>query len=266
MASPNRNKKTGKLSLAAERYQILKDNNDITFKIDLRKKISRANEKKIKRYFDEVSRLRAGAIPVARYKPKNKKEAAAMREYTGVNTRLRGLNGILWPKYTNDTKLEFYKGSDGKTHARVKLGNIRIEKFWFDRVQLASRGMDYVREVLDMKKIEMGKPVTFYRILTGEYEINSTFRGEGLDRAMSSLLDRYGDNGSKLHATGRNHFTKWLVGVQKTTTVYDGSQAQVENAFGEIQKSTAVGKAAIKRRFDTYRKAEERKRKKNKRG
>jgi len=216
---PNKIKRDGKLvdSEAAIRLKIMRDNNDLTFDYDLRKPLSPYQKRKIKRYFDYLDDIRATASPIKRYRGADPKKKKAVARLTSGNTRLRGLNGTLYPSPAKG-KLSFDK--DGR--AVVRVNKLKIDTHIFDQEKIAERGADYVREFIDGIPKPRKNEFLNLKFLTGggAYEIGAA-RGP---EVIKTLGERYFQEYrvGTLHKNGgvrteTDTPDQWLFGVRTFT-------------------------------------------------
>lgn len=240
----------------------MRDNNDINFKVDLRKPLTRSEQKKIKRYFDVIAEIRSSSTPIARYKGKNKKQVAKL---SGQNTRLKGINGVLYPKYTAESKLGF-----DKEGAFVKTGKLKLTTHFFDPVEIAERGIDYIIEKLEREFKPRRNHIAFYRMLTGSktYETQTSYETGDARELVGRWFRKYGngDNSGTLNRKRGQRTNDWLIGVRRTE--FPLSQLQSgQNTLMQQENEIAKGRSAAKKRYRAVLKEAEnkRKRKKNKR-
>jgi hypothetical protein len=195
---------------AVARYKLLKEKGIINFKYDLRKQLTRSQEKRITRYWDEFADILNNSTGTAITKrTQNPAKNRAYAEFTGQNKYLRGAN-FVHAAYSKEKPARLtYDKKTGK--AKLKFLGATIEQVFFDQKKLASQGMDYAAPII--KKITSRKGINqSYAIMTAQHEIKRSFGPFELERAVSKLLSEYRPGGEKYVEYGAgnsNHWKNW---------------------------------------------------------
>jgi ribosome modulation factor len=205
----------------------------VNFDYDLRKPLSSAAKKKVKRYHDEITALTNRPYQVYRARdPNNLKKAQKFAQH---EKRLPGLKVAFIPTDgANRVKLSFNKS--GVT-AHTKYVNTRhIE---FDAAQLIEDPEGYVERKL--RNVNAGQ----FTIQAGKYEIPQGYIKSSVPKAVARLTMRYGE-ASGVEEDNNHHFSRWLHGVFAHTFE---KQADLVEYLNVKNKSIKTGKTDRRRAF-----------------
>lgn len=198
---------------AVARYKLLKERGIITFNYDLRRKLTRAQEKRVLRYWQEFEPVINDTRLIQTINRKSPEYNKAVAALTGQNIRLKGARLVV-PAYSNDKKKRAkVKFKDGKAHLEF-MGH-KIETFYFDQTRVMKDDKDYIKRATEgfIGDNIKGR----YTIIAGDYEIRRDEAGANLPARIAQILNRYGSGGEGYEGRGvneKNHFSKWLVGLR----------------------------------------------------
>lgn len=191
------------------RFKLLKDRGIINFDYDLRKPLTRSQEKKITRYWDEFADILNNSTGIATTKRTGDREKdAAFAEFTGQNKRLKGANFVHAAYSKKKPARLVYDKKTGR--AKLKFMGAEIEQVFFDQKKLARDGMDYARPIIKQVTNRKGANQG-YAIMTGQHEIKRSYGPFELENAVSKLLNEYSPGGAKYKETPNwnNNWQNW---------------------------------------------------------
>lgn len=176
----------------------------VNFNYDLRNKLTRAQQSKIKKYHDEIGALKARPFQV--YRPRKAANLKAAQSFAQHEKKLPGLKVAFVPTNGKD-KLKITIGKTGKVKARTKY--VTTEGFTFNPELLA---LDAEKEVARVIK---GDDSTHYAIRAGRYEIPKTATPDQIGKEVARLQSRYAEGGARFDRPGHinNHWRNWLHGL-----------------------------------------------------
>lgn len=237
---PNK-RATVKAQLAKKRLKEIRK--FVDFDYDLRKPLSPAAQRKIKRYHDEISALTNRPYQV--FRPRSKAHRLQAQKFAQHETHLPGLKVAFIPTDgVNPVRLKF-----GKRGVSAKTAHVQWEV-----IPLSKAGLlrDPISEVEKRIARRVEKQFT---INAGKYEIPQPYIKESLPEAVARLVMKYGEE-SGLDEDDNHYWGHWLESVKAYK--FD-NQTGVQEFLLEKAKSIKKGKlsrlAAYKKRQRAERKA-----------
>lgn len=179
----------------------------------MRKELTRAQEKRILRYWIEFEPIINNSTGIQTIKRKDAEFNRAVARLTGQNTRLKGARLVV-PAYSLDKKKRAkVKVKNGKAHLEF-MGH-KIESFYFDPNKVLRGDANYIKKATAefIGDNLRGR----YTIIAGEHEIRADEAGANLPDRIGQILNRYGTGGEGYNGRGvnaGNHYRKWLVGLR----------------------------------------------------
>lgn len=198
----------------------------VDFNYDLRKPLSNAAKRKIKRYHDEIKALTNRPYQI--YRPRLKAHRMQAQEFAQHENRLPGLKVAFIPTDgKNKVQLIFTKaGVKGKTK-HVTISDVKLS--------VAQLLIDPVRHV---KERIAGNPAKQFTVQAGRYEIPQAYPHYSIPNAVARLVNEYSKKESN------HYFGRWLHGLKAYT--FQG-QRDAQEYLEEKQKSIRAGKRARRR-------------------
>lgn len=208
----------------------------VDFDYDLRKPLTPAAQRKIKRYHDEISALTNRPYQV--FRPRTKAHRLQAQKFAQHETHLPGLKVAFIPTDgINRVRLKFNKRGVSAKTAHVQWEVIPLSKAGLLR--------DPAKEV---EKRIARRPEKQFTINAGKYEIPQPYIKESLPGAVARLVAKYGEE-SGLDEDNNHYWGHWLESVKAYK--FD-KQSGVQEFLLEKAKSIKKGKlsrlAAYKRR------------------
>jgi hypothetical protein len=211
----------------------------VSFNYDLRKPLSEAAKRKIKRYSDEVAALTNRPYQV--FRPRSPTHLYEAQAFAQHGQKLPGLKVAFLPVDTAQGKMKLRftdRGVVGKTKY-ITMSDVRLS----------------VRKLLDDPEAHVnakiaGNPAKQFTIQAGRYEIPRPYLPESVGRAVAKLVATYSDDESN------HYFGNWLHGLK---AYQFENQSELGDYLRAKQKVIRENKRA--RRNDARRRARDRQRK-----
>lgn len=204
----------------------------VNFDFDLRKDLTKAQQRKIKKYYDEFDALTARPYQVV--KNKDTKKLKAAMEYSGQNSRLKGFKAAFVPTPGDEkVKVKFDKNGSVKVESNFVVSSI----VKLDPKKLAANTEQYVNSQVAPVNAQA------FTIIAGKYEIPSPVSKSRVGAEISKLTAKYSNQSEN------NYFGNWLHGVRAHNFK---NQATVADYINAKQAAKSKNKA---RRKSTKRKA-----------
>jgi hypothetical protein len=203
----------------------------VDFNFDLRKPLTKSQQRKIKKYHDEINALTNRPYQV--YRPKRADHLRQAQEFAQHEKRLPGLKVAFIPTDgTNRVSLRFTKkGVVGKTK-HVTITDVKLSI-----AQLLINPEKHVNERI------AGNPAKQFTVQAGRYEIPSPYIPSTIGKAVARLVNTYGAAGG-VTPENNHYFGKWLHGLK----AYEfAAQSGLQEYLIEKQKSIRYGKRNRKR-------------------
>lgn len=205
----------------------------VSFNYDLREKLSRSAQKKIKRYHDEIAALTNRPYQV--YRPRLTGRLRAAQEFAQHDKYLPQLRVAFIPTDgTNKVRLSFTRsGIRGHTEhvsseiVRLSLQGLLINAEAYVRTRLRNHSAEH------------------FTIQAGRYEIPIGYLKETVPRAVARLVNKYSNEQSN------HYFGRWLHGLR---AYYYENQGALSEYLREKQEAIKDAKRERRRIKDRNRK------------
>lgn len=195
----------------------------VDFNYDLRKPLSSAAKKKIKKYADEIAALTNRPYQI--FRPRLSKHLHEAQAFAQHGANLPGLKVAFLPTDGNNKmQLRFSKkGVTGKTK-NVIMSDVRLSVR-----QLLRDPEGHVNARI------LGNPAKQFTIQAGRYEIPRPYLPESVAKAVAKFVSAYSD------PEENNYFGNWLHGLKAYQFVEQGTLGEY---LREKQKVIREGKRA----------------------
>lgn len=204
----------------------------VDFDYDLRRPLTPAAKRKIKKYHDEINALTNRPYQV--YRPRRPDHLSEAQEFAQHEKRLPGLKvGFIPTDGANKVRLRFTaRGVVGSTK-HVLISDVRLSV-----AQLLINPEKHVNERI------AGNPARQYTVQAGRYEIPQGYLPSTVGKAVARLVSVYNDK------ENNHYFGRWLHGLK----AYEfEAQADMSEYLAEKQRNIKAAKRlrrnARKKRF-----------------
>lgn len=189
----------------------------VSFKVDLRKNLSKNEKRKISKYFNALDPLTARSFHVFRSKDNSKLKR--VREFSGNADELNSLKEL--------KNIALVPVADPKLKKRIKVtaksisieyDNVKTQIFEFDKKALIKDPDSHIENLIS----ENAPNAKQFNVAVGQdgiYEIADSIHVGNKERIKSvvkNLMERYSPGGKDYYKKGRtdNHFKNWLFGLK----------------------------------------------------
>lgn len=224
-------RRTAKFKSSVHKKRLKEIRRFVDFDYDLRKPLSTAAQKRIKKYHDEISALTNRPYQV--YRPRRADHLQQAQEFAQHGRVLPHLRVAFIPTDgANKVTLRYTKrGIIGKTkHVTISDVVLSVRQLLIDPERHVNQRI-------------AGNPAKQFTVQAGRYEIPSPYLPSTIGKAVARLVARYGEE-SGVTPNNNHYFGRWLHGLK----AYEfESQAGLQEYLIEKAKHIKEGKLARRR-------------------
>lgn len=178
----------------------------VDFDYDLRKAPTKAQKAKVKRYSDEIAKLRNRPYQV--YRPRIKSRLRPVQQFAQQDTSLPGIKVAFVPTAGKRQKIRFNKRGITAVAEHVRITSVTLSI----RGLAGDTGGYVARRIADIE-------ASHFTIQAGAFEIPIPYLPESVPVAVTALVERYGGNGEVPDKEERenHHWANWLFGLKSYT-------------------------------------------------